>query len=235
MALSKTAFAIIPARGGSKGIPGKNVKLLGGRPLIHYCIDAAKQAACIERVFVSTDDDEIAQVSEQGGAEVIRRPAALADDTASSESALLHALQALGRDAPLPQHLVFLQCTSPLTQAGDIDGTVNALIRQSADSALAVAQFHYYLWRHQGDGDGDAVGVNHDKNTRLMRQQQQAQYLETGSVYAMQTAGFLHHRHRFFGKTVMHVIPSEHVLEIDDPHDFLLAEARLQLMATTVE
>jgi len=136
-------LAIIPARGGSKGIPRKNVLPLAGKPLIAYNIEQARRSQFIRRVVVSTDDAEIAAVARQYGAEVVWRPAEISGDSASSESALLHALEQLRQQENYqPDLLVFLQCTSPHTPAEDIDGTVQALLEQQADSALAVIPFH---------------------------------------------------------------------------------------------
>ena len=161
-------------------------------------------------------------MAQQYGAEVVWRPAEISGDTASSESALLHTLEHLRQsEAYEPDVLVFLQCTSPLTLAEDIDGTVQALLDQGADSALATIPFHYFLWRQ---ADGDAVGINHDKRSRPLRQERQPQYLESGAVYAMRADGFLGARHRFFGKTALYVMPAERRLEIDDPVDFQVAE-----------
>ena len=218
-------LAIIPARGGSKGIPRKNVLPLGGTPLIAHTINAARAASRVDRVVVSTDDDEIATVALRYGAEVVRRPAELASDTASSEAALLHTLDTLREDEGYePDLLVFLQCTSPLTTPEDIDGTIARLIDAGADSALAVTAFHYFLWAEHEAG---AHGVNHDKSVRLMRQQRTPEYLETGAVYVMKTAGFRAARHRFFGKTVLFDTPVERRLEIDEPEDFRIAEERI--------
>jgi N-acylneuraminate cytidylyltransferase len=225
--MSTRIVAIIPARGGSKGIPRKNLKPLDGKPLVAYSIETAKAASLIDRVFVSTDDAEIAEVATYYGAETIRRPTEISDDLSSSEAALLHGLEQFQvKEGSLPEVLVFMQCTSPLTAPEDVDGAVRALLDEAADSALAVTPFHYFLWKK--DIDGNAVGVNHDKAVRLMRQQRQVEYLETGAVYAMRVAGFMKYKHRFFGKTVLYVIPTERVLEIDESHDFDLAEMRLQ-------
>ncbi|HEX8237824.1 MAG TPA: acylneuraminate cytidylyltransferase [Abditibacteriaceae bacterium] len=217
-------IAIIPARGGSKGIPGKNIKSLCGQPLLSWTIEAAQEARHVHRVFVSTDDLRIAEVARRYGAEVIMRPDELSTDTASSESGLLHALEHLAANEVFaPELLVFLQCTSPLTQGGDIDGTVEALQRENADSALTVAPFHGFLWKQSAQHE-DAVGVNHDKRVRPRRQDREAQFLETGAVYVMRATGFKQARHRFFGKTALHVTPAERSLEIDEPHDWVLAE-----------
>jgi len=122
--------AIIPARGGSKGIPGKNIKLLNGKPLIAYSIEAAKSASSISAVYVSTDSPEIASVARKYGALVIDRPKELATDTATSESVLLHFAEQVDSDA-----IVFLQCTTPLTNSKDIDGAVK-LLEKGYDSVL---------------------------------------------------------------------------------------------------
>jgi N-acylneuraminate cytidylyltransferase len=220
-------LAIIPARGGSKGIPRKNVRMLAGRPLVAHTSEQALAAEFVDRIVVSTDDAEIAQVARRYGAEVVRRPAAISGDTASSESALLHALEHLREtEGYEPDLLVFLQCTSPLTLAQDIDGTVQALLDEGADSALAVTPFHYFLW--QRDAQGNAVGINHDRRVRLRRQDQEPQYLETGAVYVMRVAGFLRAKHRFFGRTAMYVMPPERCLEIDEPVDLQVAEVLMR-------
>jgi len=224
--------AVIPARGGSKGIPGKNLKRIAGQPLVAWTIQAAKRARHVQRVIVSTDDPAIAQVAREHGAEVVERPAELSNDTASSESALLHALEHLEQAQDYrPELLVFLQCTSPLTEPGDIDGTIELLQEQKADSACSVARFHYFLWRPVADGG--AEGINHDKRVRLRRQDREPEFLETGAVYVMRAAGFRASRHRFFGKTVLYETPAERVCEIDEPIDLQLAELRLRQRTPT--
>jgi len=137
-------IAIIPARGGSKGIPKKNIQLLAGKPLISYTIDTAWHSEKITRVIVSTDDHEIAAVSKQYGAEVVWRPANISGDTASSEAALLHVLEHLKTtEYYQPDLIIFLQCTSPLTTHEDIDGTIQTLLDEDADSAFTATPFHY--------------------------------------------------------------------------------------------
>jgi len=220
-------IAVIPARGGSKGIPRKNVRPLAGKPLIAHTIESARQSKNITRIIVSTDDPEIVTISEQYGAEVIWRPAEISGDTTSSESALLHVLEHLKTaENYQPDLIVFLQCTSPLTSPEDIDGTIRVLLDEDADSAFTATPFHYFLWKE--DMNGEAIGINHDKCARLMRQEREPQYIETGAVYVMRTEGFLKAKHRFFGKTVMHITPSERRWEIDEPIDFRVAEVLMQ-------
>lgn len=219
-------LAVVPARGGSKGVPRKNIRPVAGEPLLAYVVREARRSRAVTRVVVSTDDAEIGAVAQYYGAEVIWRPAEISGDRATSEQALLHALDTL-RDAEgyEPEVLVFLQCTSPLTLAEDIDGTIECLITEKADSAVAVTPFHYFIWeRRQGDG----VGVNHQKMIRPMRQDREPQFLEAGAVVVMRTAGFREARHRFFGRTALYQMPPERVLEIDRPHDLERAEILLR-------
>jgi len=219
-------LCIIPARGGSKGIPLKNIINILGKPLLGYSLDAVKSSRYISRIVVSTDHSEIAKIAKDNGAEVITRPAEISGDLSSSEAALLHVMDSLKQSENYqPDLIVFLQCTSPLTLTEDIDGTIEKLIHENADSALAVTSFHYYLW---GNNETGAIGINHDKSKRLMRQENKKQFLETGAVYVMKSKGFLENKHRFFGKTVMHEMPEERCFEIDEPVDLVIAEQMLK-------
>jgi len=225
--VERTCVAIIPARGGSKGIPRKNVMPLCGKPMLAWTVEAAQAAKQVDRVVVSTDDPEIGALAQRLGADVVWRPAEISGDGASSETALQHVLEEIGsRDDYQPDLIVFLQCTSPLTAAEDIDGTINALIEEDADTALAVTEFHYFLWRR--DGEQAAVGINHDKQVRQLRQEQDPQYLEAGAVYVMRREGFQRVKHRFFGKTALYVMPAERCHEIDDPVDACVAEVLIR-------
>jgi YrbI family 3-deoxy-D-manno-octulosonate 8-phosphate phosphatase len=210
--------AIIPARGGSKGVPRKNIRMLAGKPLLAHAIAAAGQARHIGSVVVSTDDAQIAEVAEAFGARVVRRPAAFAGDKAPSELAVLHVLETLKGEGSLPLLTAFIQATSPLTLPEDIDGTIETLLSADADSCFAATPFVHFLW--QKNSAGDAVGINHDWSARLMRQDVAPQYLETGAVYVMRSEGFLKARYRFFGKIAMHETPPERCLEIDTLDDF---------------
>jgi len=224
---SPRIIAIIPARGGSKGIPRKNVLPLCGKPLIGWTIEAARAARHVDRVVVSTDDSEIASVSKRFGADVVWRPEEISGDLASSEDALLHVLEHLEQsEGCRPEIVVFLQCTSPLTAAKDIDGTVEIVLNGQADTALATVPFHYFLWKR--NAQGDSVGINHDKSIRMLRQETEPQFLETGAVYVMRADGFRRAKARFFSRTAMYVMPAERCWEIDDPVDFQIAEVLLR-------
>ena len=223
--MAPTCDAIIPARGGSKGIPGKNLRRVGGRSLIARAVETARGAAGIRRVYVSTDDAAIAAAAREAGAEVIERPAEIAGDTASSEAALLHALDRLEERGALPDLLCFVQCTSPLTASEDIAGALERFLREGADSLLSAGRTHGFLWR-QG-GDGQALGVNHDPAFRPRRQDREPEYLESGAFYLLRVAGFRQARHRFFGRVLLHEMPPERIWEIDEPADLAVAEALL--------
>ena len=220
-------LVIIPARGGSNEIPRKNVLPLAGKPLLGWTIDAARNARRVGRVVVSTDDAEIASVARRFGAEVVDRPSELSGDSASSESDLLHVLDHLEKtEGYRPDLVAFLQCTSPLTASEDVDGTIEALEREEADSALAVVPFHGFLWKPDADGGG--VGINHDKHFRPLRQKREPQYLESGAVYVMKAAGLRESRHWFFGKTALYEMPGERRWEIDAPVNLEVAGVLLR-------
>ena len=228
---SQKILAVIPARGGSKGIPSKNLRLVAGVPLVVHAIRAARSAKRVNRVVVSTDDSAIAAAARAEGAEVVRRPAEISGDTASSESALLHALKRLAaREGYRPDLLVFLQCTSPLTLPEDVDAAVATLQRQKADSAFTATPFHGFVWKNIPDGN--AVGVNHDKISRPRRQDRELEYLENGAVYVMKTDPFLAAKHRFFGKTVIVPMPLDRALDIDEPADLARADEILRARET---
>ncbi|PRH77465.1 transferase, partial [Streptomyces solincola] len=227
-------LAVIPARGGSKGVPGKNLAPVGGAPLVARAVRACRGAARVTDVVVSTDDAAIAAAARAAGAEPVERPAELSGDAATSEAAVLHALDAFeaarGRAADV---VLLVQCTSPFLTAGDVDAVAARVLDEGADTALTAAPSHGFLW--QGGADADAVGVNHDKAFRPRRQDRQPEYLETGAAYAMDAAGFRAHRHRFFGRTALAVTDPARTLEIDDPHDLARARALAPLLdpATT--
>jgi len=217
-------LAIIPARGGSKGIPNKNIQNVGGIPLVVRTINAALKSKLINKIIVSTDDNKIADIAIDNGVEVIKRPSKISGDTASSELALLDTLiQIKNRDNYVPEIIVFLQCTSPFTELDDIDGTINALVSSDADCALTVTKFNHFLWKYDKN-KGSLIGVNHDgKKQRKCRQELSTQYLETGSVYVMKTKEFIKYKKRFFGRIAYHVIPKHRVFEIDEPVDLTIS------------
>jgi CMP-N-acetylneuraminic acid synthetase len=225
MRTTGSVLAVVPARAGSKGIPGKNLRTVAGRSLVRRAVDSARRAARIDKVVVTTDGDAIAAEAVAAGAAVVRRPAELAGDEASSESALLHVLDAIS--TPLPEVLVFLQATSPFIDPADLDAAVARVVDGHADAVFAATPSHAFLWRTAPDGT--AVAVNHDAATRPRRQDREPEYRET----VMRTAGFLENRHRFHGRVELAVVDGAGAIDIDDEADLALAEALAEAPAPT--
>lgn len=219
-AAAPRVLAVIPARGGSKGVPGKNLAPVGGVPLVARAVRACAQARRVTAVVVSTDDPSIAEVARSAGAEVVLRPVAIAGDTATSEAAVLHAMDAHEAMSGAPADVVLLvQCTSPFITSEEIDGVTAAITEGGADTAHTVAPFHGFIWRADSGSAAGAFGVNHDKSTRPRRQDRPQDLLETGAAYAMRADTFRTAKHRFFGRTALvHTDPAR-VLEIDEPAD----------------
>jgi N-acylneuraminate cytidylyltransferase len=217
-------IAVIPARGGSKGVPGKNVQPVGGIPLIARAVNAANAATLIDTVYVSTDDAAIAAATRAAGGEVIDRPADIAGDTASSEAALLHALKSL--DAQ-PDILVFIQATSPFIEPADLDAAVARVRAGTEDVVFAAKKSHVFIWRETPDG---ADGVNHDKSFRLRRQDSEPQFAETGAFYVMRVDGFLEREFRFFGRVGIQEVPELTAVEIDSHDDLAMVRALAQIV-----
>jgi YrbI family 3-deoxy-D-manno-octulosonate 8-phosphate phosphatase len=212
-----SVVAVIPARGGSKGIQGKNLQVVGGRSLVERAVATSLACGSIHRVVVSTDDPEIARQARLAGAEIVERPIAIGGDTASSESAVLHAIDNLAAD---PDIIVLVQATSPFLWPEDLDRLVAEVAAGEADCACTVTPSHGFLWQRSAHG---AIGVNHDVVPRRRRQDLQPEFLETGGGYAMRCTGLRSTGHRFFGRIGLVEVPAERSMEIDTPADLQVA------------
>ncbi|MCH8956834.1 acylneuraminate cytidylyltransferase family protein, partial [candidate division KSB1 bacterium] len=222
MSSNKKIIAVIPARGGSKGIEKKNIRSFAGKPLIAHTIEQAMASRSVQRIFVSTDDDEIASISKKCGAEIVWRPSGISSDTASSESALLHAVNELEeREQFSPDLVIFLQCTSPLRKSGDIDAAVQKFVEEKADSLLSVSKSHQFFWEERG---GAARPVNYDYKKRPRRQDFGQQYVENGSIYICKSRILKEHKNRLGDKIAMYEMEKWQAFEIDDAEDFKLCE-----------
>lgn len=211
--------AIIPARGGSKRVPGKNLRDFRGLPLIAHSIQDALLSKQVTRTVVSTDDDAIGSVSLKYGAEVVRRPPSLASDTATSESALLHALDELkAKDGYEPELVVFLQCTSPGRDPEDIDGAIAVLRDSGADSVLSVCRFDKYIWVR---GETSAEPLNYDYRRRWRDQDFPPQYMENGSIYVSSLRVLQAEENRLGGKIALFEMPKEKSFQIDHEEDLM--------------
>jgi YrbI family 3-deoxy-D-manno-octulosonate 8-phosphate phosphatase len=210
---------VIPARGGSKGIPGKNLARVGGRPLVVRAVQAALAASLVDTVIVSTDDPDIAAVARAAGARVVVRPDELSGDTASSESALLHALTQLEAQ---PDVTVLVQCTSPFIGAEQLDAAVQRVLDGPEDVVFSALESHEFQW---AESNGTVVGVGHSASFRPRRQDRAPHFRETGAFYVMRTAGLVDSGHRFFGRIGVQPVPLAHATEVDTLDDLALVRA----------
>ncbi|MFK3678133.1 cytidylyltransferase domain-containing protein [Microbacterium sp. NPDC090218] len=215
--------AIIPARGGSKQVPRKNLQRVGGVPLVERAVHAAGAASGIDLVVVSTDDDEIAAVAQGAGARVVRRPEDLSGDTATSESAILHALDQLEAEGLRVDVVAFLQATSPFIPSDALATAVEEIGADRADSVFSAYETYGFLWRK--DEDGAAVAINHDAAHRPRRQDREPHHFETGAFYVFRAAGFRESRHRFFGRIRIAAVPEWTAIEVDDADQLRVARA----------
>ncbi len=208
-------ISIIPARGGSKSIPRKNVKLLLGKPLIAHSILESLSSRYIDQTIVSTEDSEIASISEKYSAKVLKRPEILATDTASTEPVLINVLQQLHDEGSIePDYIVLLQPTSPIRRPNDIDKAIETLFDNSGDSLLSVCDNKSFLWSKTGKS------LNYDYNTRPRRQDKQWELVENGSIYITSKKVLLEQNNQLGGSVIPYVMPSWASFEIDEPFDF---------------
>ena len=214
--------AIIPARGGSKGIPGKNLLETCGIPLLAWSILQARAADLIDSVWVSSDSLEILSVAEEYGANPINRPADLAGDEASSESAWLHGLDQLDRYRKDVELVVGLQATSPVREPLDLDRGIEKVRREGLDSLLSVVEAReYFLWRV---GDEGPESVSYDYRSRQRRQLIEPHYLENGSFYVFTPETIRRYNNRLGGRIGIHVMECHKGVEIDSLVEAKLAE-----------
>lgn len=215
-------LGIIPARGGSRGIPRKNIQVLADKPLIAYTIEHALGAASVDRLVITTDASVIADISEDYGAEVIWRPAAISGDEASSELALLHALDYLqDTEGYEPDLVVFLQATSPIRRPEDIDEAVARLRSEAADSLVSVVRSHTWLWRIF---EGSPVSFNYDYRNRQRRQDRPVEYNENGSIYIFKPWVLRQFKNRLGGRIVLYEMDPWSAVDIEITEDLEFAE-----------
>jgi YrbI family 3-deoxy-D-manno-octulosonate 8-phosphate phosphatase len=221
-----SAIVIIPARGGSQGVPLKNLARVDGITLVGRAVQASLAASSVAEVIVSTDHDEIAAEARLHGARVVARPAGIAGSTASSESALLHVLDRVeaGDGGLPPQEIppvtVLVQCTSPFIDPEDLDTAIRRVTVGEKDVVVAVSETHDFQWRVD---DGVASPVGHTTEYRPRRQERAPHFRETGAFYVMRTDGFRESGRRFFGDVGIQPLAPEWSIEIDEPRDLWLA------------
>jgi CMP-N,N'-diacetyllegionaminic acid synthase len=215
-------LAIIPARGGSKRVPRKNLKPILGEPLVVRAIHAAHAAASISRTIVSTEDDEIAELARRHGAEVVLRPLELATDTTSTEDVLLHVLETLEQSGePLPAYVMTLEPTSPLRTPELLDACVELAIARNADSVVTVAETRDLYGRL----DGDRFAFLDP--TRVPRKDREPLYREVGVAYVTRTDWLREHRSVIGESLYAIVVPEERAADVNTELDLVVADATL--------
>jgi N-acylneuraminate cytidylyltransferase len=221
--MARKTLAVIAARGGSKGIPHKNLLDLCGKPLIAWTVLQAQAARGVDVVAVSSDSDQILAAAEAAGAVGVRRPDDISGDLASSESAWLHALDAVDARLGRFERVVALQATSPIREPGDIEKALDAFDREHLDSLLSVCEVEdYFNWRIGTDGPEP---INYDFRNRRMRQQIEKRYLENGSFYVLVPSLLREQSNRLGGKIGFHVMERHKMFQIDRPEDVTLCAA----------
>lgn len=222
----KRVLAIIPARGGSKGLPGKNIKELCGKPLIAWSIEQAKVCNNIDRVVVSTDDDQIAEVAKKYSAEVpFKRPGELANDTASTINVIFHAIDWFREHEDYrPGYVLLLQPTSPLRTREDIDGAIQMLMDKKALAIVSVCETdHHPWWSNRLPEDGNMNDFLRPDIPNNRRQDLPMFYRLNGGIYLADT-DYLHKYNGFLGPdTFAYKMPKNRSVDIDSDLDFKLA------------
>lgn len=222
-------LAIIPARGGSKGLPGKNILPLAGKPVVAWTIEAARQSRFIDRIIVSTDSPEIASVAEQHGAEIpFLRPAELAGDQAKSFDVLLHAIDWQQQQGLSYDLVICLQPTSPLRNSEDIDRAIELYRARAADAVVSVCETdHHPWWSNTLPEDGSMTDFLRPEVLNSNRQELPAFYRLNGAIY-LASPGYLKENGSFYGNgTFAYEMPKGRSVDIDDALDLQLAEVLL--------
>ena len=220
----RRTLALIAARGGSKGIPQKNLIDLCGQPLLAWSVQQAKNAKGVTEVAVSSDCDDILDVASRLGAIAVRRPEVISGDTATSETAWLHALETVERDGGTFDRIVALQSTSPIREPSDIDAALEQFERESLDSLLTVAEVEdFFNWRISSAGVAESI--NYDWRNRRRRQDIEKRYLENGSFYVFRPELLRSTANRLGGRIGLFEMDRHKMFQIDRPEDIQLCSA----------
>lgn len=229
-------LAIIPARAGSSSVPSKNLAAVAGKPLLAYAIEAARRAAVVERVVVSTDSSAIAEVARQWGGEVpFLRPEELARDDIPGVLPIIHAVTWLEEhEGYRSDYVLCLQPTSPLRTAQDIEQAMALALKKQADSVISVTPVHDHpYWTKTVDAEGRMSEFMTAKKPVLRRQDLPPAYVLNGAVYLVKREVLLRRRSLYGEKTCAYVMPRERSLDIDTPWDLYLADLILRDRASS--
>lgn len=223
-------LAIIPARGVSKGIPKKNIVPLLGKPLIAWTIEASKASKYINRTIVSSDSDEILKVSEEYGAEAVKRPDDISGDNAPFQLLITHALETLkNQENYFPDFLAYLQPTSPLRTTTDIDKAMEYMLSKKAEALISVyPQDKKFLKTFIVNSKGYLEGAVNDIYPFANRQDLPDLFMPNGAIFIIKTSVFLKRKQLFAPKTVPFVMDADRSVDVDNLEDLLKIEKILK-------
>ncbi len=223
-------LAIITARGGSKGLKDKNIKSLNGKPLIAYTIEAATESNIFDKVIVSTDSEQIADVSREYGAEIpFIRPKELATDEAKSADVVLHALDYYKKQNENYDYFILLQPTSPLRTGEDLSNAADLILEKGGNSVVGVCEVeHSPLWTNELPRSLSLEGFLHKEIINTRRQDLPVYYRINGALYICKPEIFWASRDFFGDKSYAYIMTKEASVDIDDETDFLFAELLLK-------
>ncbi|MTI84026.1 MAG: acylneuraminate cytidylyltransferase family protein [Firmicutes bacterium] len=227
----KRVLGIIPARAGSKGVPGKNVRLIAGKPLINYTINTALASGIFDYLLVSTDGKDIAQVAKEAGAKVpFLRPPELATDTAKGIDVLFHAIDWCRENKMEFDWIIYLQPTSPLRSDEDIYNACTLMLERRAKAIVSVCEMdHHPWWSNVLPEDGCMKSFMRPEVVNTNRQGLPKYYRLNGAIYIAELEFLRQHKSWFGNQTYAYIMPQERSVDIDNPIDFALAE---QLLST---
>jgi N-acylneuraminate cytidylyltransferase len=204
MSQATDSIVIIPARGGSKGIPGKNIKPLWKKPLVAYSIESAlEEGFAPDNIILSSDDAKILEVGNSYGISAQLRPAELAGDTVSTEAVLLYHLNEMLKIGKLPEFTILLQPTSPLRRSGRVRQALDFCKQGAYDSVVSVTPFHGFIWSQKA---GVVVSDYQPVNRPRRQEMEGSKFLENGSIYVTKSQGLIENRSRLFGKIGLYVL-----------------------------
>jgi CMP-N-acetylneuraminic acid synthetase len=220
--MKENVIAVIPARGGSKGLLRKNIRQLNGKPLICYAIDEAMKSKFIDRIIVTTDDSEIAEISKKAGAEVIIRPLALAQDESPVIDAIFHALENM--NGGKPDIIVLLQATSPLREVKDIDDAIQLFRSEPCDSLMSVCQAEHSPYWYFNIKNGLLAPLFDERFLNIHRQELPPAYRPNGAIYIISPETLRKHKSFYCNRTLAYVMKAKSSIDIDEEIDFQIAE-----------
>lgn len=220
----KKATAIITARGGSKGVKRKNIRLVGGKPLIAFSIAAALQCPLVEECYVTSEDAEIIHISEQWGAKSIDRPELLAGDYSLSTDAVAHALHEMQKEKSLPEYFVLLQPTSPLRTSQHLLECLEGFFQSGAVCGISVTYAEHHPWKMLLKEAGKVRPLHDHKSLEMPRQQLPEALRINGAIYVMASELFLQARSFYIDPAYWYYMDAESSIDIDSELDLKLLE-----------